>query len=173
MTATTDRVSNIVAPVLEQMGLTLYDVDQPGSTLRVMVDAEDGVDIDALTEATREISRLLDEEEPVAGSYTLEVSSPGLERPLRTPEHFSGAVGELVKVKVFPGGDGDRRCEGILTAAEGDEFTVQTDHGPRVISLDEVSKAHTVFEWTSSSGTSNGSEEARSESTTESNKEDT
>lgn len=161
MSATTERVASLVAPVLERMSLRLYDVDQPGPTLRVMVDRDGGVDIDTLAEVTREISRLLDSQEPVAGSYTLEVSSPGLERPLRTPAHFEGAVGEQVKVKLFPGRDGDRRCEGTLVAASGDSFTVESAEGSRTIGLADVAKAHTVFDWSS----------PRSEPTTESTTE--
>lgn len=147
MSATTERVGALVAPVLERMSLRLYDIDQPGPTLRVMVDRDGGVDIDTLAEATREISRLLDESEPVAGSYVLEVSSPGIERPLRTPAHFEGAVGEQVKVKLFPGTQGDRRCSGTLLATSGQAITVESPEGTRIIELADVSKAHTVFDW--------------------------
>lgn len=170
MSATTERVGVLVAPVLERMGLRLYDVDQPGPTLRVMVDRDGGVDIDTLAEVTREVSRLLDAQEPVAGSYTLEVSSPGLERPLRKPVHFEGAIGEQVKVKLFPGGDGDRRCEGTLVSSTGHSFTVESAEGPRTIELADVAKAHTVFDW--SSPRSEATTEPTTESTTES-KEDT
>lgn len=166
MSATTERVGALVAPVLESRGLRLYDVDQPGPTLRVMVDCDGGVDIDTLAEVTREISRLLDALEPVAGSYTLEVSSPGLERPLRTSEHFEGAVGLRVKVKVLPGTDGERRCEGTLVAATDDDLTIETPEGPRTIAVADVSKAHTVFDCSSATDIST------IESTTES-KEDT
>ncbi|MCZ7629925.1 MAG: ribosome maturation factor RimP [Microthrixaceae bacterium] len=130
MSATTERVGALVAPVLERMSLRLYDVDAPGPTLRVMVDRDGGVDIDTLAEATREISRLLDDSEPVAGSYTLEVSSPGLERPLRTPQHFEGAVGEQVRIKLLAGTQGDRRCEGTLVSVAVDAITVETPRGP-------------------------------------------
>lgn len=147
MSATTDRVGSLVAPVLERLGLTLYDVDRQGSTLRILVDGPGGVDLDSLTEATRHVSAALDEAEPVAGSYTLEVSSPGLERPLRSAEHFHAAVGERVKVKLFPGAEGDRRLEGVLVGADGNSLTVSTDAGERTVALDQVSGAHTVFEW--------------------------
>lgn len=182
MSATTDRVSSLVEPVLTRMGLELYDVDQPGPVLRLMVDREGGVDVDTLADVSREVSRLLDATEPVAGSYTLEVSSPGLERPLRRPSHFEGAIGEQVKVKLFPGSEGDRRCEGRLVAASDDHFTVESAQGPRTIALADVAKAHTVFQWSSSNAAPDRGSAKRSrsgstagsttESTTES-KEDT
>ena len=112
--ATTDRVAAIVAPLADERGLDLYDVEQHQASVRVLVDREGGVDIDTLAELSRAVSRALDEVDPVAGKYTLEVSSPGLERPLRRPDHFAGAVGEQVSVKTVPGTEGDRRVTGAL-----------------------------------------------------------
>lgn len=149
MSATTRRVADLVAPVAERLGLSVYDVEQAGGTLRVLLDREGGVDVDTLADATREISRLLDETEPVAGSYTLEVSSPGLERPLRTASHFAAAVGREVKVKLMPGTEGSRRADGLLVGVDGTSFTVATDEGERTLDVAEVSRAHTVFHWES------------------------
>ena len=147
MSATTDRVFTVVEPVAARLGLRVYDVDQPGGTLRVMLDADGGVDIDTLADASREISAALDASEPVAGSYTLEVSSPGLERPLRRPEHFAAAVGERVKVKLMPGTEGDRRADGTLSSADGDTVTISTEEGERTVAIADISRATTVFEW--------------------------
>ncbi len=149
MSATTDRVVRLIAPLLEQLDLDLYDLDNNGGTLRILLDRKGGADMDAITEATREISACLDREEPIAGSYTLEVSSPGVERPLRTAEHFAAAVGQPVKVKLRPGISGDRRAEGVVAAVDGDSVTIQTDSGERILLVDDISKAHTVFEWDS------------------------
>ena len=96
--ARADDIRDLVAPVVGALGCSVYDVEVAGSgkarTVRVLIDREGGVDIDAIAEATRAISPLLDEADPVAGAYLLEVSSPGVERPLRTPAHFAAAVGE-------------------------------------------------------------------------------
>ncbi len=143
----TERLDSVVSPVAERLGLRVYDIDQPGGTLRVMLDADGGVDIDTLAEATREISAALDESEPVAGSYTLEVSSPGLERPLRRSQHFVDAIGERVKVKLKPGTEGDRRTEGVLCAADDQTVTIRADDGERTLAIADISKANTVFEW--------------------------
>jgi ribosome maturation factor RimP len=166
LSLTTERVAELVAPVAERLGLELYDVDHPGGTLRVMLDRPGGIDVGTLAEATREISRLLDETNPIAGSYTLEVSSPGLERSLRTPTHFAAAVGERVKVKLRPDAQGERRVEGVLVAADDRTATIATDDGTRVLSIEEVARAHTVFVW-DRSATSPRSPEATTESTEE------
>ena len=82
------------------------------------------------------------------GGYTLEVSSPGLERKLRLPQHFSGAVGELVNVKLGPHVEGDRRVRGWLKAVSDDAISVVDDAGTeRRIEIADITKAVTVFEW--------------------------
>ena len=107
--STTDQVRAAVTPVLEESGLELYDVELGGAVVRVLVDRPGGVDLDTLDAATRAVSRALDVADPMPGRYTLEVSSPGLERRLRTPRHFQAAVGSRVKVKTVAGTEGDRR----------------------------------------------------------------
>ena len=146
--ATTDRVAAIVAPLADERGLDLYDVEQHQAAFRVLVDREGGIDIDTLAELSRAVSRALDEADPVAGKYTLEVSSPGLERPLRRPDHFLGAVGDRVTVKTVPGTEGDRRITGVLQAADEDGITVHPDQGEdRRLAYADVAQARTLFDW--------------------------
>ena len=116
--ATADRVQILVEPILEAEGLELYDLELDGGVLRVLVDREGGADIGSISKVARALSRALDEHDPIDGRYTLEVSTPGLERPLRTPTHFTRAMGSLVKVKTKPGTEGDRRLEGTITGAD-------------------------------------------------------
>jgi ribosome maturation factor RimP len=139
-----------VEPVVGALGLDLYDVEVSGSgrakVVRVLVDREGGVDLDAVGRAAEQISPVLDHE-PVArvisGPYALEVSSPGLERPLRRPEHFRRAVGSTVSVKL-PG----RRVRGVLLAADGEALDLALDDGTEQrIPYAEVAQARTVFEW--------------------------
>src|SRR5689334_1378932 len=94
-TTTVARVTRLVSPILDDLHLDLYDLEYRGGTLRITVDLppgegseQRGVDLEAIALATRLISRELDHEDPVPGHYTLEVTSPGLERTLRTPAHF-------------------------------------------------------------------------------------
>lgn len=148
MTSVADRVAGIVAPTVEALGLELYDVEHAGGNVRVLVDRPGGVDLDAITAATRALSHALDEADPIEGRYTLEVSSPGVERPLRRPEHFAGAVGSDVSVKTRPGTEGERRVAGTLAAADGDTVTVRlADGSERTIRHDEIERARTTFAW--------------------------
>jgi len=145
---TTDRLARLVAPVADELGLVVYDVEDASGTLRVLLDSAEGVDIDTLSDASRRISRSMDEDGSFSSTALLEVSSPGLERKLRTPEHMAGALGERVKVKLRPGVDGERRIEGVLSAVGDGSITVSPDNGgSRTVALDDVTSARTVFEW--------------------------
>lgn len=146
--STVDRVRDLIVPILEAAGLDLYDLDMPGGTLQVLVDKAGGVGVDELATVSRQISRALDEHDPIAGTYTLEVSTPGLERPLRTPEHFARAVGSSVKVKTRPGVEGDRRLAGTVSATAADTVTFAVDDGTsRTLRYDDIERARTTFEW--------------------------
>jgi ribosome maturation factor RimP len=145
-----DRVREIVVPLLEARGLDLYDVEQHGPVLRITVDRAGGIDLDAVGQATKAISLALDEHDPLPGKYTLEVSSPGLERALRTPEHFALAVGDEVNVKTTAAFAGDRRLVGTLVAADDDGVRIRTggpDGDELAIAYGEIEKARTVFDW--------------------------
>ena len=129
-------------------GEALSPLELAGGVLRLTLDRPGGVDIGVIGTVTRAVSRLLDEDDPIAGEYTLEVTSPGLERPLRTPAHFIGAVGTVVTVKTRAGVEGDRRLKGPLVAADDTGFDVQPESGPvRRLAYDEVERVRTVFEW--------------------------
>ena len=148
MTTTEDRVRELIEPLVADADLDLYDLDLAGGVLSVLVDAPEGADINAISRLARTISRALDEHDPIQGSYALEVGSPGLERPLRTPGHYAGAVGSTVKVKTRPGTDGDRRVEGTVTAADATTVTIRNAEGDeRTIAYDDIERARTTFEW--------------------------
>jgi len=148
-----DRVRDLVLPLLTDREIDLYDIEVSGPVLKVVVDRAGGLDLDVLSDATRAVSRALDEADPIAGTYTLEVTSPGLERTLRTPRHFARAVGETVKVKVVAGAGDHRRVAGLLAAADDDGITVRTgvddDGAPveRRLAYADIERARTVFEW--------------------------
>jgi ribosome maturation factor RimP len=148
--AVADNVRALVEPVCTDLGLELVDVELAGGVLRVTIDREGGVDIEAISLVTRETSRLLDHHDPVPGRYTLEVSSPGLERTLRTPTHFAKAIGRTVRVKTKPSVEGERRLDGVLVLAddEGIEVAEGDAAGPRRrVAYDDIERARTVFEW--------------------------
>jgi ribosome maturation factor RimP len=141
----TGRVQELVAPLLDAQGLELVDVEVKPGLLRIAIDQPGGVDLDAISQATRIISDALDREDPLPGRYSLEVSSPGVERPLRTPAHFQHFVGTTVSVRTTAAGapEGERRVQGHLDGADDEGITIEG----RRIAYGEIDRAHTVFEW--------------------------
>ena len=141
----------MVRPVVEAVGLELVEVafgrEHGRRVLRVTVDREGGVDLDAITEASERISRRLDVEEFDPGPYQLEVSSPGVERPLRSPPDFARSVGDRVRVRTAAPLEGSRTHTGTLVAAGDQEVTIATDGGERTIGYEDIASARTVFDW--------------------------
>ena len=148
---TITAVHDALAPVVTGLGFALYDVELNGTgasrTLRVTIERDGGVDLDAITDVTRAVSPVLDAEPSLAGSYLLEVSSPGLERALRTPAHFAGARGETVSVKFRTEAGSAARVRGVLVEADDRGCVVDTDDGRQELSYDDITQARTVFEW--------------------------
>jgi ribosome maturation factor RimP len=121
------RVRALIEPLVAAEGLELFDLEQVGPVLRVTVDRQGGVSIDDITKTTRAISRAIDEHDPISSSFTLEVSSPGLERVLRTPAHYAWAVGRTVAVKTFPNHPVGRRFAGTVTGSSDTTVTIALD----------------------------------------------
>lgn len=147
-----NRVHALVEPVVDGEGLELVEVRYTGSQLQVFVDGPTGVDLDALSALSTRLSRLLDQHDPVPGRYTLEVSSPGLERPLRTPDQFRRFLGSTVSVKTHPHVAGERRQRGRLEAADDEGIVLvplegREAGGPRRLAYEDIDRARTVFEW--------------------------
>ena len=156
MSAVADRVRSLVTPILADLKLDLYDLEHVGGIVRVTVDRDGGVDLDALALATRLISRELDHNDPMPGRYTLEVTSPGLERALRTEDHFRRVIGWKVQARTLPHVAGDRRVQGLLTEVDAHGFVIRLDDASigsaalaveRRVSFADIERARTVFEW--------------------------
>jgi len=149
------RLRELVDPIASDLGLEIYDVEQRGGTMRVTLDTPPGspgsVDLDQLALATRLISRELDHEDPIPGKYTLEVTSPGVERSLRTPAHFQREVGKTISLRLSDVESDQRRIEGVLIAADDTTATIRVvgddEIVDRVVDLSAVDRARTVFEW--------------------------
>jgi ribosome maturation factor RimP len=151
-------VIDMIEPVVAATGLHLYDVVLAGAAgkgqvLRVLVDRPDGspVSLDAVTAATQAVSPVLDEYEAqggavVKGRYTLEVSSPGLERPLRRAEHWRGAIGSEVSVKTRTA-TATSRSRGTVLDADADGADLDVGGVTERVAYDDVVQAHTVFDW--------------------------
>jgi ribosome maturation factor RimP len=134
--------------LLSPLGLELYDVEFERGNLNVVVTKEGGVDLESLTAANRTISAWLDANDPIPGRFTLDVSSPGLERRLRTPEHFASAVGEVATLRQLRQGEPTRRLEGTVLSANATTVTLaDREHGQITVALDSIERARTVFAW--------------------------
>ncbi len=155
MTEQTDRIVAVVAPVLAGLGLDCYDVELAGSgrgrTLRILVDRDGGVDLEAITAATEALGPELDRDPAVAavlpGAYLLEVSSPGLERPLRTAAHFRQAVGTPLSLKARGETGAVERRWVVLVAADDDGIEIDVDGARERVEYPDIVQARTVFEW--------------------------
>ncbi len=152
-----DSVTELLGPVIETLGVELIDVEWVGSSLRVVVDEGEGISTDRLTAVNRLISPILDQHDPVPGRYTLEVSSPGVERKLTRPLHYTRAIGEDVVVKLEPGNE-PRRIKGRLISFDPENELLAVDAveldgvdlaspETREIPLADIAKARTVFSW--------------------------
>ena len=149
-----DRVSQIISPIVTDLGLDLYDLEFAGGILRVTVDTQpgqpSGVSLDTIALITRLISREFDHNDPMPGRYTLEVTSPGLERTLRLPKHFMREVGKTVNIRLTAPVDGTRRVQGVIVSATDTNVTVRSEDAALtevVVDYSSIEKAKTVFQW--------------------------
>ena len=146
--AKTDLVRSLVEPLAAEAGADIYDVTLDGGKLVVALTRTGGIDLETLTSVSRQLNVALDEQDPISGSYTLEVTSPGLERNLRTAEHFAGAVGTEVTIRTNPDVEGERRVRGTVRSADDRTVTVELeDGGERTVDIADVERARTVFTW--------------------------
>jgi ribosome maturation factor RimP len=136
------------------LGLDLYDIEYTGGIVRIVVDTQPGgqagVSLENIALITRLVSREFDHSDPIPGRYTLEVTSPGLERTLRLPRHFVREVGKTIAVRLSSALDGQRRIQGDLVSASEDTIVVRlTDNALTevTIPLSIVERAMTVFQW--------------------------
>ena len=137
------RVRELVEPTLAADGFEVVDVVFQGAQLRVTVDRPQGVDLEAVSQATKVVSAVLDESDAVSDTYTLEVSSPGIERPLRTPDHFKRFVGREIVGRNHPGSPGERRFEGPRESADDEGVVV----AGRRLAYGDIERARTRFVW--------------------------
>lgn len=130
--ATIDRLEGLLAPVVEDLGYEYvgieYSTNPKNRVLRLYIDQpETGIGLGDCETVSREVSALLDVEEPISGQFTLEVSSPGVERPLFTAEHFERFLGETAQVQMEVPLEGRRKFKGTIVAVESDEVCLDVD----------------------------------------------
>ncbi len=154
-----DRVHLLVDPIVADLGLDLYDLEFVGGILKVVVDtpplADGGVTLETIALITRLVSRDLEHNDPMPGRYTLEVTSPGLERNLRTPRHFQRETGKVVALRLNQPLNGERRLQGLIISADETNVVVRiTDAALTDVPFTDVAvaytlidRARTVFQW--------------------------
>lgn len=144
-----DKVRALAAPLAAQEGMELVDVELGGpggrQTLRLFIDKPGGISLDDCSSVSRVVSAALDVEDPLQGSYDLEVSSPGLDRPLRTPEHFEKFAGQKVRVRTFgpvPECENRKTFVGLLKGYAEGKVIVDVDGKLFQVPHAQVSKAN-------------------------------
>ena len=144
MAKITELVSGLAAPIVEAAGCTLWDVEYVREAgewfLRVYIDTEGGVSIDDCEAVSRPLSDKLDETDPIEGSYVLEVSSAGADRPLKKPEHFAQFLGSEVEVRLYRAMEGRKEHVGVLKGYDNGDVTIETAAGPHTFIKKDVAQ---------------------------------
>ena len=144
-------VSTLIAPIAEELGYEMWDVEfvKEGTRriLRVTIDSEDGITIEDCEKMHRAIDPVLDEADPIESAYYLEVSSPGIERELRTDRHIEACIGCRVEARLYAPVDGTKTFVGTLAAFDGGKVTIETPSGERVFERRDVAKLRTLFDF--------------------------
>lgn len=144
MAKVTDTVAQLARPAVEAAGCTLWDVEYVKEAgvwyLRLYIDKPDGVSINDCEAVSRPVSDLLDEADPIEGSYTFEVSSAGADRVLRKPEHFAAYIGGEVEVKLYRTQEGRKEQVGILKSYEDGNVTIETPAGEKILEKQDIAQ---------------------------------
>ncbi len=150
MAQLTDRIEELIAPTVESMGFEIVRIQLSGDRrprLQVMAERKDGkgMRVEDCASVSRAVSAVLDVEDPISGAYTLEVSSPGVDRPLTRPKDFERFAGLLARVELSRPLDGRRRFKGVLMGIEGDEVILEVDGEAVSLPFPDIAKAKLVL----------------------------
>ena len=144
------HLADMLEPVIDELGyetVRIMTIGQANPTLQIMIDKKDGyeINVEDCAKVSRALSAVLDEKDPINDKYNLEVSSPGLDRPLTKLEHFVRFAGNEVKVETAVVVDGRKRFKGSLKGVEGENVLLEMDGAEYKILFDEISKAKIVL----------------------------
>jgi ribosome maturation factor RimP len=142
------KLTDMLTPPVEALGFELVGVEfvRAGkhSILRVFIDHENGIDVDDCADASHQISAVMDVEDPITTEYNLEVSSPGMDRPLFKSEHYALVVGEIITVKLSIPQDGRRNFKGLLLKCENDTILIKVDNDEFSLAIANIEKGNLV-----------------------------
>ncbi len=142
------KLTDMLTPPVEALGFELVGVEfvRAGkhSILRVFIDHENGIDVDDCADVSHQISAVMDVEDPITTEYNLEVSSPGMDRPLFKSEHYALVVGEIITVKLSIPQDGRRNFKGLLLKCENDTILIKVDNDEFSLAIANIEKGNLV-----------------------------
>ncbi len=149
--AKVDQLTDLLKPAAEALGYEFLGIEYIAqgkhSILRLYIDHENGITVDDCASVSHQASGILEVEDPIASQYTLEVSSPGLDRPLFTLAHFEQFVGNTIELRCHVGVDGRRKFKGKLLAVDGELLSINVDNEDYKIEFSDVDKANLVAEF--------------------------
>lgn len=153
MASKEQQLNDLLKPLVEALGYDFWGLEYisqgKNSVLRVFIDKEEGIAVDDCAVVSRQISGVMDVEDPIASEYNLEVSSPGLDCPIFTLEQFKQFVGELVEVKLRYAYEGRRKFKGQLVGIEDEEdIVVHVDNHEYLLPIDAIDKANLIYQET-------------------------
>jgi ribosome maturation factor RimP len=144
-------LKSLIEPVVTGLGYDLWGMDHltqgRHSVLKIYIDAENGIEVDDCAKVSRQLSGVLEVEDPIRGNYTLEVSSPGLDRRLYTLAQFEAFKGATIKLTLSRPFNGKRRFTGLLCGVEGDEVVVRSGDEETLFPFDQIDRANVVPEF--------------------------
>lgn len=145
------NLQQLLEPGVEALGYELLGIEHLAqgrhSLLRLYIDSADGITVDDCERVSHQVSGMLEVEEPIKGHYSLEVSSPGLERPLFKPEHYERFIGEIIALRLLRPLGERRRFKGRLIALRDDAVVIEQDGIELALPLENIDKAHLVPQW--------------------------
>ncbi len=143
------KTKEYILPILDELGFSLYDLEYVKEAgdyfLRVYIDKPGGISIDDCVMVSRKMNEILDREDYIEDAYTFEVSSPGVERRLRKPEHFLGAVNEEICIKLYAPKNGSKDINGVLKKYENETVMIQCEKEEMIIPITEIAAAKVAF----------------------------
>jgi ribosome maturation factor RimP len=143
-----NTLTELLQPLVEDLGYEFvgleYSSNPKNSVLRLYIDQEDGIDLDDCSRVSREAAALLDVEDPISGHYNLEISSPGLDRPLFTPEHYARFAGREARLALYAPEAGRRKFRGRILGATEDRVRMSVEDEEIVFEFSNIAKANLV-----------------------------
>lgn len=150
MSANQDKLTQLLRPAVEGLGYELVGIEHlpmgKHTVLRIYIDSSDGITVDDCSRVSHQVSGVLEVEEPITGQFTLEVSSPGIDRPLFNFEQFKEFVGSKVKLKLYHAIEGKRKIVGLIESIDGEDIVIKEADSDNnfQLQMDDIDKANII-----------------------------